>query len=159
VELPLGTLATREVVHAHPAAGVLALNGAKALFVRQWRATVGQETLEIPAGKLETDESALSAAKRELDEETGLGAAEWRQLTHYYQSLGFSDAEMTIFFATQLNHLAHKRPQDADEAVAGEWLTMTQAQAAVAQGTICDAKTLLALQYWQQIEGGQDGGN
>ncbi|WP_235803379.1 NUDIX hydrolase [Lacticaseibacillus brantae] len=159
VKLPLGALAQREVVHAHAAAGVLAVVDGKALFVRQWRATVGQETLEIPAGKLDAQETALAAAKRELNEETGLAAGHWQQLSHYYQSLGFSDAEMTLFAASQLHSPTHKRVQDADESVAGEWLTFAQAKSAIQQGIICDAKTLLAIQYWQQMEGERDGGN
>ena len=68
VKLPNNTTAQREIVRAQPAAGVLALKDDKALFVSQFRSTIGQMTLEIPAGKINQGEAPLTAARRELND-------------------------------------------------------------------------------------------
>ena len=71
VKLADDQTAKREIVRAQPAAGILALRRHQAMFVSQFRSTVGQATLEIPAGKIHQGEMPLAAAQRELNEETG----------------------------------------------------------------------------------------
>lgn len=149
VRLEDGTQAPRILVHTTGAAGVLALQDGKALFVRQWRTPLEQETLELPAGKIDPGETPLQAAKRELNEEAKLAADEWAPLTHFYQSAGFSDAQTHLFTARRLHQPAVQRGQDVGEFVAGEWLTLAEAKAAQAQGLICDAKTTLGLALWE----------
>ncbi|WP_461224192.1 NUDIX hydrolase [Lacticaseibacillus suihuaensis] len=152
VQLPDGTAASREVVRTTGAAGVLAQSGERVLFVRQWRTPLGQETLELPAGRIEPGEAPLATAKRELNEEAQLAATNWQYLARVAQSAGFSDATITLYSATGLHRPANQRPQDVGEAVAGEWLTLAEALAAQAQGVICDAKTVIGLLHWQLKE-------
>ena len=153
VKLDNQQTAKREIVRAHPAAGVLALKDQRALFVSQFRSTVGQMTLEIPAGKIAPGEMPLAAAQRELNEETGMQARDWQPLASYFQSLGFSDATMALFLARHVTTAEHHLDQDEDEFVQHRWLTLSEAQQAVDDGQICDSKTLLALLYWQLQEG------
>ena len=81
VELENGGTSTREVVRHHGGAGVAALNDEGELYlVRQYRYALDRELIEIPAGKLEKGEDPLEAAKRELGEEAGLAAAEYRRI-------------------------------------------------------------------------------
>lgn len=155
VRLEDNTMAKRTLVHTTGAAGVLAVHQDKALFVRQWRTPIGQETLELPAGKINPGETPFEAAKRELNEEAQLAADEWAPLTHFYQSAGFSDAETTLFSARRLHAPAAQRSQDVGEFVTGEWLTLAQAKQAQADGLICDAKTTLGLALWA-LQGVQD---
>lgn len=158
VRLADGRFALREVVHTTGSAGVLALDDRqRALFVRQWRAPLNQETLELIAGRIEAGEAPLATAQRELNEEVGMQAAHWRPLTTFYQAAGFSDAQCHLFVASGLQPLAHKRPQDDGEAVVSEWLTRAQAQAQQAAGVICDAKTVLGLALWANLGGEGDG--
>lgn len=152
VRLEDHTMAKRILVHTTGAAGVLAISQNKALFVRQWRTPLGQETLELPAGKINPGETPLEAAKRELNEEAQLAADEWAPLTHFYQSAGFSDAESTLFSARHLHKPAEQRSQDVGEFVTGEWLTLEEAKQAQADGLICDAKTTLGLALWELQE-------
>ena len=107
-------------------------------------------TLEIPAGKINQGEAPLTAARRELNEETGMTAMKWQPLASYFQSLGFSDATMALFLASELHLATNQLHQDPDEFVKGEWLTLPEAWQAIDDGRICDSKTLLALLYWQQ---------
>ncbi|WP_225047359.1 NUDIX domain-containing protein [Lacticaseibacillus kribbianus] len=150
VRLQDGTTGYREVVHTNGAAGVLARRAdGRVLFVRQWHTPLGQETLELPAGRIEPGESALHAAQRELNEEGGLAADTWQPLGRTYQAAGFSDASITLFAASGLHAPAAARSQDRGEFVTGTWLTLEAALAAQQAGTICDAKTVIGLLHWQ----------
>jgi 8-oxo-dGTP pyrophosphatase MutT (NUDIX family) len=105
-----GGVVEREVV-AHPGAAVmLPLDGDRIWLVRQPREVVGEELLELPAGKLNGAEP-LETAKRELREEIGRSAAQWRHLNTFYASPGFTDEEIHAFLATDLSD----DPLDAEE--------------------------------------------
>ena len=73
VTLPNGKSAYRDIIKHHGAVAVLALlDQDHAFFVRQWRAPLNHETVEIPAGKIDPNETdPLAVAKRELNEEIG----------------------------------------------------------------------------------------
>ena len=158
VRLADGREAQREVVHTTGSAGILALDeNQRALFVRQWRTPLHQETLELIAGRLEPGEAPLATAKRELNEEVGLSAESWQPLTTFYQAAGFSDAKCHLFVARDLRPVAVKRPQDDGEVVSGEWLTLPEALAEQAAGVICDAKTVLGLALWATLGGETNG--
>ena len=91
-----GETAEREIV-AHPGAVAIVAHDEERLFmVRQPREPVGEESLlELPAGKLDEEgETPLQCAKRELVEEVGIEAAEWRELKTIYTSPGFSDEQV-----------------------------------------------------------------
>ena len=91
----------REVV-AHPGAAViLPWDGERIWLVRQPREVVGEELLELPAGKLDGGEP-LETAQRELREEIGKSAATWRYLTSFYASPGFTDELIHAYLATDL---------------------------------------------------------
>ena len=92
------------------ATGVVAVvavtDAGELVLVRQRRPVVGREVLELPAGLAGDDgdagESLLTAAKRELEEETGHAAASWRRLLTGYPSAGLTDEAVTFFHATGL---------------------------------------------------------
>ena len=98
-----GEVVEREVID-HPGASVmLPLDGDRIWLVRQPREIVGEERLlELPAGKLNGAEP-LETAKRELREEIGKSAAQWRHLNTFYASPGFTDEEIHAFLATDLS--------------------------------------------------------
>src|SRR3954453_2821801 len=91
----------REVVHHPGAVAIVAHDGEQIYLVAHAREAVGEgELLELPAGKLDEGEKPLEAAKRELAEEIGKSAREWRHLSSGYSSPGFTDEEMHVFLAT-----------------------------------------------------------
>ncbi len=75
------------------------------VLVEQLRPAVGGRVIELPAGlagDVDEDESLLVAAKRELEEETGYSASQWRRLFTGYSSAGLTDEAVTFFLATGL---------------------------------------------------------
>jgi 8-oxo-dGTP pyrophosphatase MutT (NUDIX family) len=104
---PDGSTSEREIV-AHPGAVVIVAYDKKVLFmVRQPREAIGEEaSLELPAGKLDVEgETPLEAAKRELVEEVGVEASDWKKLKSIYTSPGFTDEEAHLFLATGLRRV------------------------------------------------------
>jgi 8-oxo-dGTP pyrophosphatase MutT (NUDIX family) len=102
-----GETAEREVV-AHPGAVAVVAHDDRHLYmVRQPREAVGEDSLlELPAGKLDVeDEWPIDCAKRELVEEVGLEAGQWRELKVIYSSPGFTDEKVHLFIASELTRV------------------------------------------------------
>ena len=102
---PDGSTATRETVGHPGAVAMVAHDDLHLYLVRQPREAVGEEALlELPAGKLDVPgESPLDCAKRELAEEIGKSASEWRELKRFYTSPGFAEEEVIVYLATGLD--------------------------------------------------------
>jgi 8-oxo-dGTP pyrophosphatase MutT (NUDIX family) len=102
-----GSTRDREVA-AHPgAAAIVAYDEEVVFLVRQPREAVGEDALlELPAGKLDVEgETPLQCARRELEEEVGVRATQWRELKRFYTSPGFTDEEVYVFCATGLQRV------------------------------------------------------
>ena len=93
----------------------------RVLLVRQYRVAVGEALLEIPAGTLDVAEDGTVedpdlAARRELEEETGMRAGTWRLLARFYTAPGFASELMHLYLATDLRAADGERLQpDEDE--------------------------------------------
>ena len=109
-----GGTAVREVVAHTGAVAIVAHDERFVYLVRQPREAVGEERLlELPAGKLDVDgESPLETGKRELAEEVGKRAEEWRELKRFYSSPGFADEEVWIFLATGLSEASAESDEE-----------------------------------------------
>jgi len=147
---PDGEEADREIV-AHPGAvAIVAHDGERVYLVRQPREAVGEpELLELPAGKLDEEgEEPLETAKRELAEEIGKGAREWRHLTSFYTSPGFADEECHVYLATDLyDHRA-----EAEDTERIEIVTVPLAELDDAIRACHDAKSLTGLLWFRAFE-------
>jgi ADP-ribose pyrophosphatase len=129
------------VVHA-PVAAVLAIDADDRLvLVRQRRVAVDSSLLELPAGFMHDGEPPLEAARRELAEETGLCAGDWRELTTFFTSAGFTDELVHLFAATGLDEGAAS-PDDDEEL---EVVRVPLGDVPALIGEIRDAKTLIGL--------------
>ena len=144
VLLPTGKEAEREVVLHWGAVGMVALDDEEKVFlVRQYRHPTGKELIEIPAGKLSPGEEPLDCAQRELMEEIGYSAEEWRELTSFYTSPGFSDEMLHLYLARDLKE-GVADPEE-DEFLEILHLPLQEALAMVARGEIQDSKTIVGL--------------
>ena len=141
-ELPNGAPCKREIVEHTGGACVLCVEEGKLVLVRQFRYAYGEELLEIPAGKLEPGEDPMLAAKRELEEETGLIAG-LAPLTVLYPTPGYSNEKIYIFEAHNVQK--GNRHPDADEFLDVVKLPFEDALSLVKTGRIRDAKTIAAI--------------
>lgn len=147
-----GSTSEREIV-SHPGAVAMIAHDEEAVYlVRQPREAVGEAALlELPAGKLDVGgESPLEAGKRELVEEIGKQAAEWRELKRIYTTPGFAEEEVWIYLATDLRDVDHDPdPEERIEIV--PW-PLEQLGAAIAECK--DSKTLIGLLLFERERAG-----
>jgi len=121
----------------------------RVVLERQFRYPLARDFIEIPAGKLEPGEDHLATAKRELLEETGYVAAEWRRLGLIHNAIGYSDEGIEIWIARGLQ----RRKQQLAE---GEFLEvfalpLAEAQAMARDGRITDVKTIAGLLWAETL--------
>lgn len=153
VELPNGKTAKREIIRHQGAVAVIAITPEnKMVFIRQWRAPLGQETLEVPAGKIEPNEDPSITAMRELNEETRFEADKMEFLNSFYTSPGFADEKMYLYHAINLKPVTNKLPQDEDEFLELVELSLPEVEVEISKGTICDSKTLISILYWKMMQ-------
>jgi ADP-ribose pyrophosphatase len=145
VRLPDGATARREYIR-HPGAVVIVpfLDRDTLLLVRQYRYPLGRHFEEIPAGKAHPGEERLATARRELREECGYEAREWRRLTTLHPCIGYSDESIDLFVAHDLV------PVGAQQLDDGEFLEvmpvrLREALEWVRAGRITDTKTIIGL--------------
>lgn len=144
VLLPNGKPGYREVVGLADAVAIVAVTEKlEVIMVKQYRYPVARELLEIPAGKMEADEHPLDCAKRELEEETGYRALNWRQLGAFLTSPGFCTEIITFFMASGLT--LHQTKLDPDEFVKISKVPLQDALELIHGGHILDAKTIIGL--------------
>jgi ADP-ribose pyrophosphatase len=145
VELPNGETAMREIVRHNGASAIVPVDEeGMVTLVRQHRVAIGQCTWEIPAGKLDSpSEDPFAAAQRELEEETGLRAENWKKLTSIYTTPGFCNEQIAIYLATGLSQRnAHP---DADEFLGLTRMPLSEAVALCMSGEFRDSKTVVGL--------------
>lgn len=144
VRLPDGKPARREYVR-HPGAAMMLpfLDERTVVLVRQFRYPLGRHFLEIPAGKVDAGEEPLAAARRELVEECGYEAREWRRLATIHPCIGYSDEAIELFLARGLIHVGHA--PDEEEFLEVVTMDFAEALAQVRAGEITDQKTVVGL--------------
>jgi 8-oxo-dGTP pyrophosphatase MutT (NUDIX family) len=134
------------VVHlTNVAVGVVAMDARdRVALVGQWRYTLDMQSWEIPEGGVPRDESPLDGARRELREETGLSATEWREIGVVHVSNSVTDEVAHLFLATGLSEGATEL--EGTEDVTLRWEHFDEALAMTLDGRITDALSILALQ-------------
>ena len=144
VRLPDGSETMREYIRHPGAVAIVALfDDGRVLLERQHRYALRRDFIEIPAGKLDAGEAHLDTAKRELLEETGYVATEWRRLGVIHNAIGYSDEGIELWLARGLERREQKL--EPGEFLEVFTLPLAEAQAMVRDGRITDAKTVAGL--------------
>lgn len=147
---PSGFQIKRFIVHHRGSAVMMPVDDRKrVLLVRQYRLPAQRHLWELPAGSVDPGEKPLQTAKRELKEETGYRAKNWKKLITFFPSPGFLTEKMTIYLATGLT-AGDAAPMD-DERIETRWFTAREIEAAIASNEILDAKTMLGYLCWKRI--------
>ncbi len=152
-ELPDGTTALREVVEHPGGVCVAALTDKEELlFVEQFRYPYMETVLELPAGKLEYGEDPFEAGKRELLEETGAAAKNYRDLGKLYPTPGYCGEIIHMYLAENLTF--SEQHLDEDEFLEVRRIPLETAFQMVMRNEIRDSKTQVGiLKTYQLIKG------
>lgn len=144
VRAPSGKTKTREIVR-HPGACVLVplLDDGRVCLIRNFRVSVNETLVELPAGTLEPNEPPEATAERELIEETGYRAANIELLHKFYLSPGILDEKMHLYLATGLTEGESAREEG--EEIENLVVTWPEAIDMIFRGVIKDAKTIVGL--------------
>ncbi len=146
VTLPSGETVELEVMHHKGASAVVALHpGDRVVLIHQYRYAAGGYIWELPAGILDGPNEAPSAcAVRELREEVGLEARDWRALGTVLTTPGFCDERIHLFLARGIARVEHAR--GADEVIDEvREVPLADALAMIRRGEIVDGKTIAGL--------------
>ena len=145
---PDGSEFDRDIVH-HPGAVsvVPVMDGTDVIVLRQFRAAIGADVLEIPAGKRDVEgEAPELTAHRELEEEVGMRAGRMVKLAEFYNSPGFTDEHSYTYMALDLEEVGALDPQGPEEQVMTiERIALVDVPALIASGRLMDAKSIIAL--------------
>ena len=145
-EGPQGEILQRDVVRHPGAVAVVAIDKDEVILVNQYRPALEAVTLEIPAGKLDVSgEERIDAARRELNEETGLDSKNLTLLSEFHNSAGFTDELTSIYLAENLVPTEAKAVSVEEEYLTVTRVSFEKALQFVAQGVITDAKTVIGL--------------
>jgi len=146
-----GKIVDKEIVVHQNSVGIVAIkdSSSSVILVTQYRRAANKALLEIPAGKIERNETPREAAVREMAEEIGY-AGTLRPLLKWYLAPGYSTELMHVFVATNLREIARGLLDD-DENIGIRKIGLGAAIKKCLNGKINDAKTVAALlAYYNQ---------
>lgn len=133
----------------HPPSVVLVpiADDGRVILIRQYRASVGREIWEVPAGSVDEGETPDQAAARECEEEIRLAPGRIERIRGLFPTPGFCDEELIFYRVSQLRPPAPDSPHkpDDDEDIRSQLVTIEEARSMVERGEIIDLKTAYGL--------------
>ncbi|MHA1972085.1 MAG: NUDIX hydrolase [Candidatus Hodarchaeales archaeon] len=145
VQLPSGRVTKRiRVEHPDAAAIIPLLDDNRVMLVKQFRYSINEETLEIPAGKIDPGETPEECIRREFEEETGYRVKNIQPLLTYIPAIGYSNEILYIFIGKGISKLPEYEVS-TDEISSIVILTLDEIKSYINKGKIKDGKTLIAF--------------
>ncbi len=148
VTFPNGTEHDVAIVRHPPSVVLIPMHADRhIILIRQYRASIRREIWELPAGSLDSGETAQEAAVRECEEEIGLVPRRVEPLGSLFPTPGFCDEELIFFRVSELGppDPHSRRKPDADEDIHAHVFTIDEAKLMVTRGDIIDLKTAYGL--------------
>jgi ADP-ribose pyrophosphatase len=148
MRFPNGTEHEMAVVRHPPSVVLVPMKDDRhVILIRQYRAAIGREIWELPAGSLDPGETAEDAAVRECEEEIGLVPWRVERIRGLFPTPGFCDEQLIFFFVSDLRPPAADSPRkpDEDEDIHAQTFAIEEAKAMAARGDIIDLKTAYGL--------------
>ena len=145
---PDGEEFERDLVHHPGAVSVVPVTdeGDTVILVRQYRAAIDRDLLEIPAGKRDVEgEPPDVTARRELEEEVGMRAGRLEKLAEFFNSPGFCDEHSWVYLALDLEPCTSQAASVEEQHMTIERVALDDAPRLIAEGEIIDAKTIIGL--------------
>ena len=158
VQMPGGGSARREVVEHYGAVAILALDeDANIVMVYQYRHPVGRRLWELPAGLLDMGgEPSHITAARELEEEAGLSATNWRVLVDLVSAPGFSDESVRVYLATDLSDVGRPDAHDEEADLVVRRFAIDEAVRMALSGEITNAIAVSGILAAHAVDGDFD---
>jgi ADP-ribose pyrophosphatase len=154
VRLPNGNHSKREYIEHQGAATVLAfLDERTILLERQFRYPLRRHFIELPAGKIDPGEEPLRTAQRELKEECGYEAADWRHLGTLHPCIGYADERIELYCARDLSYVGHAL--DEDEFLEVMKVDVDEALEWIREGRITEPKAIYGLLWADKLVSGK----
>ena len=154
VRLSNGHEATREYILHPGAAMIIAMTDDQTIaLIRQFRYPLARHFIELPAGKIDPGEDPFDTAKRELREECGYVATEWRHLTTLHPGIGYSNERIELYLARGITQV--ERQLDDDEFLETVLVPVTEAMEWIRDGRITEAKAVTGLLWAEKILRGE----
>lgn len=153
VSLPDGKRTSREYIR-HPGAVVIipVLDDGKILLERQYRYPNDRVFIELPAGKIDPGEDPLACAKRELEEETGYTATDWKFVSTIHNAIAYSDEHLDIYLARGLS--AGEAKLDDGEFIETITASVNEMLDWIRSGKVTDVKTVIGAFWADKLRSG-----
>lgn len=146
VVMPDGTQVDHHVVRApRPAAGALMVSDAGVLLIYRHRFITDTWGWEIPAGRVDDEETPAEAARREAREESGWEPRTVRHLCSFHPANGLLDQTFRIFVSDDAVDVG--APTDINEAARVEWVSNERAREFLLSGGVTDGLSFGAISY------------
>jgi ADP-ribose pyrophosphatase len=149
---PSGIQVRRDIIRHDGSVVIMAVDESgpepQILLEWQYRYAPGQFLWELPAGRVDDGESELAGAKRELLEETGFRARQWKRVLRYYASPGFVDETMSVYLARNLT--SGKAQPEADEVIKTRFFPLSEVIQMATSGRLRDGKTIAGVLWLAQ---------
>jgi len=143
VSLDNGEVAVREYIRHSGGVAIVPVVDGNIILIRQFRISIERELIELPAGRLETNEDPMSCAARELEEEIGYRSNKLIPIASYFASVGNSNERMHLFLALELEKT--ERHLEDDERIREVVMPIGTIKERLANQEFEDSKTIIGL--------------